>query len=336
MSFYLKLRKLIPGRRAEDVPLLRGPEGISFSAILAHRAPAQRILMVVEEKNGMCRCKSEQRIERAGESLSDAAWSVILLSWVLWAAGCAAAPDRFAPEDRLDPTQVTHQDLEMVLRSSVRDGRVDYPAIQADPRFDSYVADLNRIDPQSLTSEADRLAFWINAYNAFAIRGILDGYSPEPYVGWYRYFKVRTYAVGGREITLSDLEHGILRRRFSEPRIHFALVCASLSCPKLPPYAFRGDRLDEQLDAAARSFVNDPDRNRFDRRAKVARLSKIFDWFEEDFAAAGGVLAYVSRYLLDPELARELSEQRYRVEYLDYDWSLNGIPPKEKAHAGAP
>jgi hypothetical protein len=113
-------------------------------------------------------------------------------------------------------------------------------------------------------------------------------------------------------------------------------VCASLSCPKLQPYAFRGDRLDEQLDAAARSFVNDPDRNRFDRRAKVAHLSKIFDWFEEDFAAAAGnVLAYVSRYVNDRELERELSEQSYRVEYLDYDWSLNGIPPKEKAHAGA-
>ncbi|MCP9472957.1 MAG: DUF547 domain-containing protein [Nitrospira sp.] len=245
-------------------------------------------------------------------------------------------PERFAPVDRLDPVQVTHKDLDAVLRSAVRDGYVDYPAIQVDPRFDSYVTDLNRIDPQSLASEADRLAFWINAYNAFAIRGILNGSSPRPYIGWYRYFKARTHMVGGREITLSDLEHGILRKRFREPRIHFAIVCASLSCPKLQSYAFRGDLLDEQLDAAARSFVNDPDRNRFDRQAKVARLSKIFDWFEEDFAAAAGsVLAYVSRYVIDRELVRELSEHRYRVEYLDYDWSLNGIPPKEKAHAGA-
>lgn len=279
-------------------------------------------------------CKSEQSTEKAGKRLGAVSPAMVLL-WGLW-AGCAAVPDQFAPVDRLDPVQVTHQDLDAVLRSSVRDGRVDYPAIQADPRFDSYVADRNRVDPQSLASEADRLAFWINAYNAFAIQGILDGYSPMPYIGWYRYFKARTYAVGGREITLSDLEHAILRKRFREPRIHFAIVCASLSCPKLASYAFLGDRLEEQLDAAARSFVNDPDRNRFDRRAKVARLSKIFDWFEEDFAAAAGsVLAYVSRYVNDRELARELSEQRYRVEYLDYDWGLNGIPPKEKAHAGA-
>lgn len=294
----------------------------------------QRRSVVVGEKNDMCLSNSEQRAEKVGENLG-AVWSAIFLSWGLW-AGCAAVPDRFAPVDRLDPAQVTHQDLEAVLRSSVRDGRVESPAIQADPRFDSYVADLNRIDPPSLSSEADRLACWINAYNAFAILGILDGYSPRPYIGWYRYFKARTYAVGGREINLSDLEHDILRKRFREPRIHFAIVCASVSCPKLQPYAFRGDRLDEQLDAAARSFVNDPDRNRFDRQTKVARLSKIFDWLEEDFAAAAGsVLAYVSQYVNDRELARELSEQDYRVEYLDYDWSLNGIPPMEKAHAGA-
>lgn len=98
-----------------------------------------------------------------------------------------------------------------------------------------------------------------------------------------------------------------------------------------------GEPLNEQLDAAARVFVNDLTRNRFDRQARIAYLSKIFDWFEEDFiVAAGSVLGFVSRYVKDPELARDLTTVRYRIEYLEYDWSLNGIPPKEGFRVGAP
>jgi hypothetical protein len=114
--------------------------------------------------------------------------------------------------------------------------------------------------------------------------------------------------------------------------MHFAIVCASASCPKLQPWAYQPDQLGRQLDLVARSFINDPTRNRFDRTQKVASLSMIFHWFEKDFAAvAGSVLAYVARYVDDPELAKELTQAGYRIEYLDYDWSLNGIPPKEIA-----
>ncbi len=117
--------------------------------------------------------------------------------------------------------------------------------------------------------------------------------------------------------------------------MHFAIVCASASCPKLQPWVYQHDKLDHQLDHAARAFINDPTRNRFDRKQKVARLSMIFEWFEEDFAQANGsVLAYVARYVDDPELARELAHHKYTVEFLEYDWSLNGIPPEETGHVG--
>lgn len=171
---------------------------------------------------------------------------------------------------------------------------------------------------------------WINAYNAFAIKGILDQLSPMSYVGRYRYFIGRDYRVGGARINLCDLERQVLITQFQEPLVHFAIVCASTSCPKLQPWVYERDQLDVQLDQVAREFINDPTKNRFDRKRKVASLSKIFKWFDDDFSrAAGSVLAYLTRYVNDPELAQDLKQSDYRIEYLDYDWSLNGIPPKE-------
>ena len=132
------------------------------------------------------------------------------------------------------------------------------------------------------------MALWINAYNAYAIKGILDGYSPGTWVGRYRYFIGRTYRVGGASINLYDLEREILIARFHEPRMHFAIVCASASCPKLQSWAYDRTQLEPQLELAARGFINDSSRNRFDRENRVAYLSKIFDWFADDFSSQAG------------------------------------------------
>ncbi|HEY5626979.1 MAG TPA: DUF547 domain-containing protein [Nitrospira sp.] len=255
---------------------------------------------------------------------------IVIGALLMVCAACAQIPTTFEPSHPLSAETISSDDFEQVLQDHVRAGWVDYPALGNDQRFDRYLALLDRIDPNQL-SPADRLAFWINAYNAFAIEGILDGLTPKPYLGWYRYFKSREYRIGGRRLTLSDLEHGILRAQFHEPRIHMAIVCASRSCPALRTSLYRGVQIDKQLDEAASAFINDPSRNRFDRRARIASLSMIFKWFEEDFVGtAGSVLAFVARYVNDPELARDLMQPGYRVEYLEYDWSLNGIPPKER------
>ena len=247
-------------------------------------------------------------------------------------AGCVGVPHEFHPLEPLAPQAFTHQLFDELLRASVLDGRVDYPAIQADGRFGAYVSQLNRVDPTGLPTARDQLAFWINAYNAFAIKGILDGYSPSTLAGRYRYFLGRDYRVGGEKITLYDLERNLLIPDFHEPRMHFAIVCASRSCPKLRDEAYQAGRLNAQLDERARAFINDPARNRFDREKKVASLSMIFKWFEEDFSAqAGSLLGYVARYVADQDLARDLAASPYTVEYLEYDWRLNGPPPKTKA-----
>jgi hypothetical protein len=260
----------------------------------------------------------------------------ILLSHLVFLAaigGCSSVPTVYHPVHPLDPAQFSHDLFDQVVRSHVRDGRVAYPDVRKNGHFREYLAQLDRVDPAGLPTDRDRIAFWINAYNAFAIQGILDGYSPVTLWGRYRFFITRTYRVGGESLNLYDLERKILIP-FRDPRIHFAIVCASQSCPKLQSWAYQGDRLDEQLDHVTRAFINDPSRNRFDRRRRIAYLSKIFDWYGEDFAhQAGSVQRFVARHLDDPELATEAATVPYAVEFLEYDWSLNGVPPGEEKHA---
>jgi len=284
----------------------------------------------VSLKNGYTLSKcAHNAITRHGASAGRGGYvaSSVIGALMMVLSACAQVPTTFEPDNRLAAEVFSADDFEQVLLSHVHAGWVDYPSVGTDQRFDRYLDLLDRIDPNRLLP-ADRLAFWVNAYNAFAIRGILDGLTPKPYVGWYRYFKSREYRIGGRRLTLSELEHGILRAQFHEPRIHMAIVCASRSCPALRASLYRGAQLDEQLDEAASAFINDSSRNRFDRRERIASLSMIFKWFEEDFVeAAGSVLAFVARYVNDSELARELTQPGYRLEYLEYDWSLNGVPP---------
>lgn len=271
--------------------------------------------------------------QRVGECRMNVWQATLVVGYLL--VGCSSAPSTFAPGDPLPAREFTHQLLEGVLRDHVVDGRVDYPSIESDPRFPQYLAQLDRVDPNALPTRDDRLAFWINTYNALAIKGIIDHDSPETLWGRYNYFLAREYPVGGRRLTLDTLESKILIAQFQEPRIHFAIVCASASCPKLQSKAYQAAELDRQMEAAAKAFINDPTRNRFDRQQKVASLSMIFQWFEKDFAAraGGSLLNYVARYLDDQDLAREVVSTPYRVEFMDYDWRLNGVPPVEVRHA---
>ena len=257
------------------------------------------------------------------------------VSLLFMLAGCVFVPAAFTPMQPIGPDQYSPRGFEEVLRDHVQDGTVDYPGIAEDIRFPSYVGQLDHVDPNAFSTREEQLAFWINAYNAFAIQGILDGLSPETFWGRYKYFIKRHYRVGGEEINLYDLERSILVKRFREPRIHFAIVCASRSCPKLRSEAYVASRLHDQLDDQARNFINDTSKNQFDRAQRVARLSKIFDWFDDAFIAhSGSLIEYVRRYVTDSELRQDLDPSRYTVKFMDYDWSLNGLRPK-KAEAKA-
>jgi hypothetical protein len=214
---------------------------------------------------------------------------------------------------------------------------VAYRALQAEGRasLESYLHDLSAACASDYErwSRAERLAFWINAYNAFAVQLILDHYpiSSIRRIGWlpsaaFRRKFIPMPQLKGRNVSLDDIEHGTLRADFREPRIHFALVCASRGCPALRAEAYRGSVLDRQLDDQARGFLRDASKNQFDPATRTLHLSPIFDWFRADFeVAAGSVPAYVAPYLGDPRAA----EPEVRVAFLKYDWSLNDQAPEK-------
>ena len=210
-----------------------------------------------------------------------------------------------------------------LLRQAVSDGVVSYAHFRDNTNFDQLVAQVGSADTQTMNRD-DKLVFYINAYNILAVRGILDGGSPSSLFGRYRYFKRDEYLVAGDEITLYGLEHELIRP-LGEARIHFAIVCASQSCPILRSEAYTLDRLDQQLELAALEFINDTRRNRFDTKKGIATISSIFDWFEEDFAGAKGSLqGYLAAYVSDPAVAAMLRDGEFRIKHQKYDWRLNG------------
>lgn len=213
-----------------------------------------------------------------------------------------------------------------LLAEHVVDGEVDYPAFAASDAFADMMAALATTAPSASASDDDRLAFYINAYNATSIQGILDGYSPSSLWGRLRFFKRREYALLNTSMTLYELEHDYIIAA-GDPRIHFAIVCSSKSCPPLRSTLYDGATLDAQLDAVARSFINDPADNRFDLERRKADLSRIFDWYEDEFEAeAGSLEAWLANYVDDARLRESLLNDDWDIDFLDYDWSLNGTP----------
>lgn len=232
----------------------------------------------------------------------------------------------------------THAAFDVLVRAFVRDGEVDYRCVQThEAELDGYLATLGRTDPGTLSRD-EALALWINAYNAFTIKLILSRYPRiESIKDIPRRWVRQDWIVGGRRYSLNDIEHEILRKQFVEPRIHFAIVCASASCPKLASQAFVAGRLDEQLNRAARAFVTDSIRG---VRVEVERwgtgegrgrvyLSSIFKWFREDFEArAASLLGFIMPYLSPTDRAvLERHRNDVSIRFLPYDWSLNDFRP---------
>jgi hypothetical protein len=219
--------------------------------------------------------------------------------------------------------QVDRAAWNSLLGSAVSSGQVDYSQWRGNPRFDALIDQIALTDTSTMDRQ-QKLAFYINAYNILAARGILDGRSPDGILSRYAYFKRDTYTVAGVRISLHQLEHEWIRP-LKEPRIHFAIVCASQSCPILQGEAYTAERLNEQLEAAARGFINDPALNRFDPVTGRAQLSSIFKWFEEDFVeASGSVQAYLVPLVDNPEVSALLVGGEFSVSYMRYDWGLNG------------
>jgi len=244
-----------------------------------------------------------------------------------------------------------HTAFDVLLKRYVHDGRVDYKGFKAsEGELDLYLKQLADVKPEQLSawSDDEKLAFWINAYNAFTIKAILDNYPIRGGVlSIYPSNSIRQidgvwdkleFEAAGKPVTLNQIEHGILRKEFKEPRIHFAIVCASVGCPLLKNESFKADEIRKQLDERARAFVNDPDKVMLKPGKDEVALSRIFKWFGGDFVPKFGntgdfkrnnpkeraALNFVKAHLLDgAEFDKFPKTRRIRVTYLPYDWSLN-------------
>lgn len=248
---------------------------------------------------------------------------------------CALCASCGAPEKKIYPvlppeaeTGFSHEALDSLLQKHVKLdlGRVDYRGLQKDREvLRSYVEGVGSAHIDALSKD-EQMAFWINAYNAYTLWLILEHYPelasirdlPDPW-------KQKRYKVAERTMSLDDIEHGTLRPVFRDPRIHFAVNCASVGCPSLQDRAWTGENLESMLEKATRSFVND--KRHLQIRDGEIHLSSIFKWYGKDFTHpdnlghASSIQAYVRRYA-SPELAAQIRDDA-PIHFLKYDWSLN-------------
>lgn len=240
---------------------------------------------------------------------------------VIFALGCEKPPIEVltVEMDWSSYEQSLKEHVTEATQSGIKVNLVDYNALRQDSGFIALADQLAKASIE-FSSDKDKMAFYINAYNYYAIKIVLDK-EPENSIRdignvvqpvWKR----TVGQIAGEDVSLDTIEHEVLRP-MGDPRIHFSIVCASLSCPNLRPEAYTGDKLEDQLEDQTSSFVNDKTKGAVIRQEELY-LSNIFDWFEEDFSASGGVLAFIRRYRNDFD-----RYQKYQI--IEYRWELNAL-----------
>lgn len=239
-----------------------------------------------------------------------------------------------------------HKVLTELLKTHVKSGVVNYEGLKMDSaKLNSYLDQVGSVTAEqyNLFPAPEKMAYLINAYNAFTLKLISDFYP----VGSIRdiggavggglfnkkskQWKISEYETQGRKVvfkamgkpvTLDEIEHENLRPIFKDARVHFALVCGAVSCPFLRSEAYTANSLNSQLDNQGEQFLADPFRNRFNEKENHLYLSKIFDWFSDDFKRdMGNVKEFVKKYL--PKAVQSKINDNTKIDYIDYDWSLN-------------
>ena len=228
---------------------------------------------------------------------------------------------------KVGSTPPSHQLWDQLVKAHVKaNGLVDYKGfIREKPKLESYLKLLSENAPdRSKWSKNEQLAYWINAYNAYTVKLIVDFYPTKSIrdlgpklkiplikdVWHYKFFKI-----AGVDMSLDEVEHGILRKEFDEPRIHFAINCASISCPPLLNEAFVAEKLEAQLTKVSIAFINDPVRNKLGTQS--VQLSSIFSWFTSDFTKKGTLIEFLNKY------SKVKISPNAKISFLDYNWNLN-------------
>jgi len=243
------------------------------------------------------------------------------------------------PEIKPDASGVDQQLWDYLLRTYVADGLIDYDGIRRTHLFKTYLAQLATAQPEKLPDDQHRLALLCNAYNAFVINGVLVHKINGSVLDYKNtagqgFFDVPEHILAGKTVDLNYLEHKVIReegkppaeRKYNEPRIHVALVCAAKSCPTIRPEAYLGNRLAQQLEDQARSFANKKEYVHYDATASKLHLSPILDWYGKDFGGATGVLDFLLSRVQAEETKQGLAAAREdlgKIVYNEYNWSLN-------------
>lgn len=221
-----------------------------------------------------------------------------------------------------------HSSWTVLLQKHVRsNGLVDYKGFVSDKdKLDAYASLLSANPPAQSWSDSDQIAYWINAYNAFTIKLIVDNYPVKSIKDLNPTISIPTlrsiwtkewFQIGGEDFSLDRIEHKILRKEFEEPRIHFAVNCASISCPVLRAEAYEGEKLDAQLTEQTQIFLADKSRNNISTLS--VEVSKIFSWFGGDFKKNQTLIQFLNKYSAIP------IDEDAKISYMTYDWNLNDI-----------
>ena len=211
--------------------------------------------------------------------------------------------------------------FDSLLQKNVdKTGRVDYQSLKNNETLlDNYLAYIQNNEPTKDWSSNKKKAFWINTYNAYTIKIILNNYPLKSIrdikIDGKTAWKIPFVKVGQKKYTLDQIEHEILRKKFNDPRIHVGINCASVSCPRLWNFAFTEDNIAYSLDNLMKVFINDTTRNKISKNN--LEISEIFNWFSKDFMKNGTIINYLNTYA-----AIKISEKA-SIKYLTYDWSLN-------------
>lgn len=253
------------------------------------------------------------------------------------------APTPSAESPIATPSPFRYDPYAEVLDQYVdQEGLVDYVGLQADAEgLKTFNQSIGAVPAATYDawSDAEKMAFLINAYNSFTLESIID---QKPLKASIRdipgVWRVRRFQVAGQSKTLDDIEHNTLRPVFQDPRVHAALNCTAISCPVLRQEPYTAEKLDAQLEEQVRRWLASPYGVQIDRAANQVRISQIFDWFGEDWIAKYGVdegfvgndkqratLNFISQYASDADRAY-LQQGDYNLSYLDYDWTLNQQP----------
>ena len=227
-----------------------------------------------------------------------------------------------------------HSKFDQALKKYVDDkGLVDYNFIAEDSGFSEYVQSLQTARVEELSRDG-QLAFWINGYNAVTIdkvikkkpkKSVRETFIPGVWTAT-KFFTSREHIVAGKRLSQDDIEHEILRKQFKDPRIHFAIICASMGCPPLPRIAYTEENVQTRLEEETQKYLNSQRGTRIDRAENTLHMSKLFDWFATDFIQkSGSTLAFMQPYL--HEEVRIFLERDPMISYLEYNWALNAQAP---------